>query len=77
MAATAPIRPLAWEPSNAEGAALEKAKRKKKKKTALRYLFTPPRMVVMMIQLIITGIGTDVDKLKETQKKWKSRKGKS
>ena len=30
--ATAPIRPLAWEPPYAEGAALEKAKRQKKKK---------------------------------------------
>ena len=29
--ATAPIRPLAWEPPYAAGAALEKAKRKKKK----------------------------------------------
>ena len=30
--ATAPIRPLAWEPPYASGAALEKAKRQKKKK---------------------------------------------
>ena len=30
--ATAPIRPLAWEPPYAMGAALEKAKRQKKKK---------------------------------------------
>ena len=30
--ATAPIGPLAWEPSYAAGAALEKAKRPKKKK---------------------------------------------
>ena len=30
-AATAPIRPLAWEPPYAAGAALEKAKRPKKK----------------------------------------------
>ena len=29
-AATAPIQPLAWEPPNAAGAALEKAKRQKK-----------------------------------------------
>ena len=32
--ATAPIRPLAWEPSYAAGVALEKAKRQKKKKIA-------------------------------------------
>ena len=31
-AATAPIRPLAWEPPYAMGVALEKAKRRKKKK---------------------------------------------
>ena len=31
--ATAPIRPLAWEPPYAAGAALEKAKRQKKKKS--------------------------------------------
>ena len=31
-AATAPIRPLAWEPPYATGAALEKAKKTKKKK---------------------------------------------
>ena len=30
--ATAPIRPLAWEPSHATGVALEKAKRPKKQK---------------------------------------------
>ena len=38
-AATAPIRPLAWELLCAEGAALEKAKRQKdKKKNALEQL---------------------------------------
>ena len=31
LAATAPIRPLAWEPGYAVGAAQEKAKRQKKK----------------------------------------------
>jgi len=31
LVATAPIRPLAWEPPYAAGAALEKAKRQKKK----------------------------------------------
>ena len=30
--AMAPIKPLAWEPLNATGAALEKAKRQKKRK---------------------------------------------
>ena len=32
LASTAPIEPLAWEPSYAVGAALENAKRQKKKK---------------------------------------------
>ena len=32
LAATAPIRPLVWEPPYAAGVALEKAKKKKKKK---------------------------------------------
>ena len=32
LAATAPIRPLAWEPPYAEGVVLERAKRPKKKK---------------------------------------------
>ena len=31
-AATAPIRPLAWEPPHGAGAALEKTKRKKKER---------------------------------------------
>ena len=31
LVATAPIRPLAWDPPHAEGAVLEKAKRRKKK----------------------------------------------
>ena len=32
LVATAPIRPLAWEPPYAVGAALEKTKRQKKRK---------------------------------------------
>ena len=32
LSATAPMRPLAWEPPHAAGVALEKAKRPKKKK---------------------------------------------
>ena len=35
LAAAAPIRPLAWEPPYAMGAALEKAKKKKKKEGVL------------------------------------------
>jgi len=41
-AATAPIRPLAWEPPCAAGAALEKTKRqKKKKKKETNYFHIP------------------------------------
>ena len=40
-AATALIRPLAWEPPNAAGAALEKTKKKKRKKEINRNI--PPR----------------------------------
>ena len=35
-AATAPMRPLAWEPPYAAGAALEKKRKKKKDKTTKR-----------------------------------------
>jgi len=38
LAATAPIRPLAWEPPYAAGVAQEMAKRQKKKKKR-KYLF--------------------------------------
>ena len=37
-AATAPIGPLAWEPTYALGAALENTKRQKKKKNSLNFL---------------------------------------
>ena len=38
--ATAPVRPLAWEPPYAMGAVLEKAKRqKKKKKQSITHIF--------------------------------------
>ena len=38
LKATAPIRPLAWEPPYATGVALEKAKRQKKKKVPEQYV---------------------------------------
>ena len=37
LAATAPIRPLAWEPPYAVGVALEKAKRQKKKENIILF----------------------------------------
>ena len=39
LVATAPIGPLAWEPAYAAGAALEKAKRQKKKNAEIGNLF--------------------------------------
>ena len=36
-AVTAPIRPLAWEPPYAKGAALKKTREKKKKKRMINY----------------------------------------
>ena len=50
LAATAPIRPLAWIPPYAAGAALEKAKRQKKKKKLLR-----EQIVNVLITHIKTG----------------------
>ena len=41
LVATAPIRPLAWEPPHAMGVAQELAKRQKEKKVILA-LWTPP-----------------------------------
>ena len=40
-ATTAPILPLAWEPPYASGAALEKAKRQKKKKKRALTMYSP------------------------------------
>ena len=41
-AATTPIRPLAWEPSHASGAALKDKKRKKKKSPLVLATVTVP-----------------------------------
>ena len=40
LAATAPIRPLAWEPPYALGAALEKTKKKKERERQILYDIT-------------------------------------
>ena len=42
LVATAPIRPLAWEPLYAEGAAQEMAKRQKKKKIIKKLILGVP-----------------------------------
>ena len=47
LAATAPIRPLAWEPPYAAGTALKKTKKKKKKKVI--GLIFPPYMCLNLI----------------------------
>ena len=49
-AATAPIRPLAWEPPHAKGAALKRSKTKKKKcqpQTALNFKNSPGSSLVV------------------------------
>ena len=40
LAATAPIRPLAWEPPNASGVALKEQETKKKKKKKKKKTFS-------------------------------------
>ena len=48
--ATAPIRPLAWEPLYAEEAALEKAQRQKKKKSQSHLSSTfPPGLSLIFL----------------------------
>ena len=49
-AATAPIRPLAWELPFAAGAALEKAKRQKKKKKA-------DKSCIFLLLCVLTFLG--------------------
>ena len=62
LAATAPIRPLAWESPYAAEAALEKAKRKKKKKK--RKLVTGFYVWCMCMYYPVTSFLTaDLDKL--------------
>ena len=48
---TAPIRPLAWEPPYASGAALEKAKRQKKKKGARNVRVVEMSFIALQIML--------------------------
>ena len=43
QADVAPIRPLAWEPSHAMGAALEKAKKKKEKEKKRKNIEKKPQ----------------------------------
>ena len=45
LAATGPIKPLAWEPPYATGVTLEKAKRQQQKKKAEILKYAKPHMV--------------------------------
>ena len=56
-AATAPIRPLAWEPPYAVGAALEKDKKKKKKKLK--------KLGSLNLSLSLSGMCVNASKLTE------------
>ena len=49
--ATAPIRPLAWEPPCAAGVSLEKAKRQKKKENIYFYFFYRKTLLNPALQL--------------------------
>ena len=44
LAATAPIKPLAWEPLYASGVTLEKTKKKKRMRTQCGLLTTHPQL---------------------------------
>ena len=51
MAATAPIRPLAWEPPKAVGVALEKTKRQKKKSLSHHIIYITQNTVPIAMEL--------------------------
>ena len=53
LAATAPLRPLAWEPSYATGAVLEKAKSQKKQKTTKNFFFNEQSKMKASFQNIV------------------------
>ena len=53
LAATAPIRPLAWEPSYAKGVALEKAKRQKKKRRRKEKNHTSERLLLQLYIVVL------------------------
>ena len=57
LAATAPIRPLAWEPPHASSAALEKTERpkKKKKEIKMRYVKSYINLTILIITLTVNG----------------------
>ena len=50
LAATALIRPLAWEPPHATGGALEKTKKEKKKKSKKRLMYKKHQRVINQFQ---------------------------
>ena len=52
LMATAPVRPLAWEPPSAVEAALEKAKRKKKLKINRKIAFA--RQLTFLVKPVIS-----------------------
>ena len=86
-AATAPIRPLAWEPPYAAGASQEMAKRQKKKKRLLQCYPTrnnkigvpwwPSRLRIQCCHYSGTGLipGAGTSACQECRKERKKRKG--
>ena len=55
--ATAPIQPLAWEPSYATGAALEKAKKKKKTCRYRKYIYISPCIYLLKDIWVVYSLG--------------------
>ena len=59
--ATAPIRPLAWEPPYAAGAALKSQKKKKRKKERKKEILLPafsPAVTFLHVKSLMQGIET-------------------
>jgi len=74
--AIAPIRPLAWDPPYATGAALEKTKRKKKKSIKMRSHFATTSSVNVQEAYSLHGCGSgnrypEVTSIKAVNSLWK------
>ena len=71
-AATAPVRPLAWEPPYATGVALEKAKKDKKQNqknpTTMRCHYTPSNKIGRIQASMAVDIPIEMAKICNTDK---------
>ena len=62
MAAVAPIRPLAWEPPYAAGAALKKTKKRKKERKKERKEIMPFAATRMDLEIILLSELSEAEK---------------